>query len=58
MLQLTINLLAVNHEPFFPLSYYVVRDLSESSRVGHVVTTGNVLSLSSMVSKINIFVGQ
>jgi len=40
MLQLTINLLPVNHAPFFPLVYYVVRNFLESASVGELVTTG------------------
>jgi len=43
MLQLTINLLPVNHEPFFPRSYYVVREFSESATVGQLVTTGTTV---------------
>jgi len=56
MLQLTINLLPVNHEPFFQLSYYVVRDFSESALVGTEVIRGKyLLVLSGFYT--NFFIG-
>ena len=45
MLQLTINLLPVNHAPFFQLSYYVVRDVLESADIGDVIATGKTMAL-------------
>jgi len=42
-LQLTINLLPVNHEPFFQLSYYVVTDFLESTAVGTEVARGKII---------------
>jgi len=42
LFQLTINLLPVNHEPFFPLSYYIVRDFLETTSAGQEVITGEV----------------
>ena len=49
MLQLTINLLPVNHEPFFLLSYYIVRDFSEASGVGSRVIEGTCMLLFSCI---------
>jgi len=43
MLQLIINLLPVNHEPFFPLSYYVVTEFLESTSVGEEVIRGTCI---------------
>jgi len=45
MLQLTINLLPINHAPFFQLSYYVVRDMLESADIGVLITTGKTIAL-------------
>jgi len=56
MLQLTINLLPVNHEPFFPLSYYVVSDFSESATVGTTVIAGKIFALHFGLFS-NIFIG-
>jgi len=49
LLQLIINLLPVNHEPFFPLSYYVVRDFLESQSVGFPVIQGNAFVINLFI---------
>jgi len=52
ILQLTINLLPVNHAPFFPLVYYIVRNFLETASVGELVTTGKVFALLYTVFKL------